>query len=92
VTAHAGKDEKQREHSSIAGGSTNKFNHSGNQSGGFSENWEYTHTRFSYMFLSIYPKDVPLYHTDICLTPFIEALFITRNWKQHRHPSTEEWI
>ena len=38
VTAHAGKDVEQGEHSSIAGGSTNLYNHFENQFGGFSEN------------------------------------------------------
>jgi hypothetical protein len=37
-TADAGKDVEQREHSSIAGGSANLYNHSGNQFGGFSDN------------------------------------------------------
>ena len=39
VTADAGKDVEKEEHSSIAGGITNWYNHSGNQFGGFSENW-----------------------------------------------------
>jgi hypothetical protein len=38
VTAYAGKDVKQGEHSFIAGRSANLSNHSGNQSNGFSEN------------------------------------------------------
>jgi hypothetical protein len=38
VTADADKDEKE-EHSSIAGGIASWYNHSGNQSGGSSENW-----------------------------------------------------
>jgi hypothetical protein len=41
----------------------------------------------------IYPKDDPLYHRDTCSIMFTEALFIiSRNWKQPRYPSTEEWI
>ena len=39
ITADAGKDVKKEEHSSIAGGIASWFNHSGNQSGGSSENW-----------------------------------------------------
>jgi hypothetical protein len=39
VTADAGEDVEKEEHPSIAGGITNWYNHSGNQSGGFSENW-----------------------------------------------------
>jgi hypothetical protein len=40
VTAKAGKDLENEEHSSIAGGIANWYNHSGNQSGGSSENWK----------------------------------------------------
>jgi hypothetical protein len=39
-SAHAGADMEQGEHSSIAGRSANLYNHSGNQFGSFSENWE----------------------------------------------------
>jgi hypothetical protein len=38
VTADAGKDVEKQEHSFIAGGIVSWYNHSGNQSGGFSEN------------------------------------------------------
>ena len=40
VTADTGKDMEKVEHSSIAGGITNLYNHSGNQSGSFSKNWD----------------------------------------------------
>ena len=39
VTADAGKDVEKEEHSSIVGGIASLYNHSGNQSGGSSENW-----------------------------------------------------
>jgi hypothetical protein len=39
VTADAGEDAEKEEHSSIVGGIASLYNHSGNQSGGFSENW-----------------------------------------------------
>jgi hypothetical protein len=39
VTTHAGEDVEQEE-PSIAGWSTNLYNHFGNQFGGFLENWE----------------------------------------------------
>jgi hypothetical protein len=39
VTVDAGKDVEKEEHSSIAGGIASLYNHSGNQSGGSSENW-----------------------------------------------------
>jgi hypothetical protein len=39
VTADAGKDVEKEEHSLIVGGIASLYNHSGNQSGGSSENW-----------------------------------------------------
>jgi hypothetical protein len=39
VTADAGKDVEKEKHSSIVGGIASLYNHSGNQSGGSSENW-----------------------------------------------------
>ena len=43
--------------------------------------------------LGIYPEDVPTGKKDTCSTMFIAALFIiARSWKEHRCPSTEEWI
>jgi hypothetical protein len=39
LTADAGKDVEKEEHSSIVGGIASWYNHSGNQSGGSSENW-----------------------------------------------------
>jgi hypothetical protein len=45
------------------------------------------------LLLSIYPKNAPPHHKDMCTTVFIAALFvIAKNWKQRRHPSKEEWI
>ena len=44
-------------------------------------------------FLGIYPEDAPTCNKNTCSTMFIAALFITtRNWKEPRCPSTEEWI
>jgi hypothetical protein len=40
VTAHAGEDVEKEEHSFIVGEIENLYNHSGNQSGGFSEKWK----------------------------------------------------
>jgi hypothetical protein len=43
--------------------------------------------------LGIYPEDAPTCNKDTCSTMFIAALcIIARSWKQHRCPSTEEWI
>jgi hypothetical protein len=39
VIADAGKDVEKEEHSSFADGIVSRYSHSGNQSGGFSENW-----------------------------------------------------
>ena len=39
VTADAGEDVENEEYSSIVGGIASLYNHSGNQSGGSSENW-----------------------------------------------------
>jgi hypothetical protein len=39
VTSDAGEDVEKEEHSSIVGGIASLYNHSGNQSGGSSENW-----------------------------------------------------
>jgi hypothetical protein len=39
VAADAGEDVKKEEHFSIDGGIASLYNHSGNQSGGSSENW-----------------------------------------------------
>jgi hypothetical protein len=39
VTADAGEDVEKEEHSSIVGGLASWYNHCGNQSGNFSENW-----------------------------------------------------
>jgi hypothetical protein len=39
VTVDAGEDVEKEEHSSIVSGIASLYNHSGNQSGGSSENW-----------------------------------------------------
>jgi hypothetical protein len=39
VTADAGKDVEKEEHSCIVDGIASLYNHSGNKSGGSSENW-----------------------------------------------------
>jgi hypothetical protein len=44
-TAAAGEDVEKEEHSSTAGGTTSWYNHSGNQSDGFSEYWKYFYLR-----------------------------------------------
>jgi hypothetical protein len=39
MTVDAGRDVENEEHPSIVGGIASLYNHSGNQSGSFSENW-----------------------------------------------------
>jgi len=45
VTADAGKYVEEEEHSSIVGGIADWYNHSGNLSGGSSENWTLNYLR-----------------------------------------------
>jgi hypothetical protein len=40
MATHGREGVEKKENSSIAGGIANKYNHSGNQSGGSSENWK----------------------------------------------------
>jgi hypothetical protein len=44
--------------------------------------------------LDIYPKERKTgYNRDTCTLMFIAALFtIAKLWKQHRCPTTDEWI
>jgi hypothetical protein len=43
--------------------------------------------------LGICPENTPTCNKDTCSTMFIAVLFIiARSWKEHRCPSTEEWI
>jgi hypothetical protein len=44
-TADAGEGVEKEEHSSITGGIASSYNHSGNQSGGSSENWTWYYWR-----------------------------------------------
>jgi hypothetical protein len=46
VTTHVGEDMEKEEHSCIAGGIAKWYNNSGNQSGGYSENWKYIYLNF----------------------------------------------
>jgi hypothetical protein len=93
VTADVGKGVEKEEHSSIVGEIASLYNHSGNQSGGSSENWTYLPEDPAIPLLGIYPEDVPTGHKNTCSTIFITALFIiARSWKEPRYPLTEEWI
>jgi hypothetical protein len=91
VTADAGEDMEKEEHSSIGGGITSWYNHSGNQSSCCSENWIYLRTQlYSWAYTQ---KNAPTYSKDTCSTMFIVALFIiARSREKYRCTSTEEWI
>jgi hypothetical protein len=84
---NAGKDMKKEGHSSIVGGITRWYNHSGRKVDIVLPKDP------AIPLLRIYPEDVPTWNKDTCSTMFIAALFIiARSWKESRCPSTEEWI
>ena len=81
---------RKKEHSSIVGGIASLYNHSGNQSGGSSENWTWYYWRIPQYLSWAY---IQTSKKEACSTMFIAALFIiSRSWKEPRCPSTEEWI
>ena len=95
VTADSVEDVGKEVNSSIVSGIASLYNHSGNQSGGFSENWTWYYRRIQqyHSWAYIYPEDVLTGKKNTCSTMFIAALFIiARTWKEPRCPSTEEWI
>jgi hypothetical protein len=77
-----GKNVEKEEHSSIPGGITKWYNHSGNQTGDSSEKLNIDLPEdLAISLLGIYPKDAPPCHRDT----FIVALsVIARSWKQPR--------
>ena len=84
---------EKEEHSFIVGGIAGLYNHSGNQSGGSSENWTILPEDPAIPLLGIYPEEVLTSNKNTCCTVFIAALFIiARSCKEPRCPSTEEWI
>jgi hypothetical protein len=82
VTANAGKDVEKEEHSSTAGGIASLYNHSGSQSGGYSENWNIVLPEDPAIpLLGIYPEEIPTGNKNTCSTMFIAVLFIiARIW------------
>jgi hypothetical protein len=93
VTADAGKDVEKEEHSPIAGWIASRYNHSGSQSCGFSENRTWYYCRIQQYHSWVYLGDIPTYNKGICSAMFIATLFIIdRILKQPRCPSTEEWM
>jgi hypothetical protein len=91
VIVDAGKDVEKEEHSSIIGGITRLYNHSGNQ---FLRKLDIVLREDPAIpLLGIYPEEVSPCKKDTCSTIFIAALFIiARSWKEPICPSTEEWI
>ena len=73
MTADAGEDVEKQENSTLAGGIASKYNYSGNQSDGFSENLPKDPAM---PFLGTYPEDSPKCNKDICSTMFLAALFL----------------
>jgi hypothetical protein len=65
-TEHADENVEQAEHSSIANGSANLYNQSGNQAGSFSEMRIALPQNPAVPFLGIYTKDAPPYHKGTC--------------------------
>jgi hypothetical protein len=75
VTADAGKVVEKEELSSIAGGIASRYNHSGNQFGGSSENWTYYYQRIQQYYSCAYTQKM-LQHVIRTHAMFIAALFI----------------
>jgi len=59
VTADAGEDAEKEEHSSIVGGIADWYNHSGNPSGGSSENWTLNCLRIQLYLSWAYTQKMP---------------------------------
>jgi hypothetical protein len=76
VTADAGADVEKEEHSSVVGGIASLYNHSGNHSGGSSENWTSTTRRSSNTSSGHIFRNAPNIKKDTYSTMFIAALFI----------------
>ena len=70
----ADEDVDKNEHPFIVAGIASWYNHSGNQSGGSSENW--TPEDPAILLLGVYPKNAPTYNKDTCSTMLIASLFI----------------
>jgi hypothetical protein len=85
---------EREKHFSIVGGIASWYNNSGNLPGPYLENLNIVLPEDPVTpLLGIYPKDSPTYNKDTYSTKFLVALFIiSRSWKEHICPSTEEWI
>jgi hypothetical protein len=74
MTAHAGEDVEYREHSSIAGGTANLYNHYGNRCDGSSGRWKLISLKIQLYHYWINPKNI--YHNDTCSIISIAVIFI----------------
>jgi len=80
VTADTGEDAEKEELSSIVGGIAKWYNHSGNQSGGSSENWTFHYLRTQLYLSWAYIQKI-LQHTTKTAT------FYTGFSEKHLNPS-----
>jgi hypothetical protein len=93
VTGAASEDLEKEEYYSIASGIASLGNHSGNQDGGSSENLTEYYLRTKLYHSWAYIQNAPTCNNVTCSTMNIAALFLmSRSWKKHRCPSTEECI
>jgi hypothetical protein len=70
MTTHVGEDVEKEEHSSIADEIANWYNHSGNQSGGSSEDWQYIYLKTQLYYSWEYTQKMPHHatgaHVPLC--------------------------
>jgi hypothetical protein len=67
VTADTGEDVEKEDHSSIAGGIASLYNHSGNQSGDSSGNWDYFYLK------------TQAYHSFLCTQKMLQHVTRTHD-------------
>jgi len=75
VSADAGENVEKDEHSSIVGGIVNWYKHSGNQSGGSSENWIF-HSLRTQLYLSLAYTQKMLQHTTKYMLHYVHSSLI----------------
>ena len=89
---NAGEGVEKREPSYVVVGNVNWYNHYGKQYGGTSEK-SIQISMWSWNFIPGHISRQTFIQKDTCTPVFIAAIFkIVRTWKQHKCPSTDEWI
>jgi len=83
VTADADKDVAKEEHSSTGRGITNRYKHTGNQSGSSSENWTFHYLR-NQLFLSWVYTQKMLQHTTKTHAQHVHSSLIHNSQKLER--------